>query len=289
MSASWTCSSLIDEHSSTPGQITGPGGCYFLQGGDVKVSVVIPCFNDAVFLKRVLDALHRQSLRPHQIIVVDNNSIDDSAAVASTFPDVDVLHESEQGILPAATTGYNAATGNVIARIDADTLPPTTFIADLSRMWQRISASSPFTPKRVVAATGNATFDWPGRWSRGVSRAYLGAYYATTRSALGHYPLFGTNFSMLTSWWHEVRDIVETTVRDVHDDLHLSFAVRPDETVWYQQDLHVQMDSRALVGIAQLTRRFWRGFRTMGINFRRQSPPVRLAQRGLLKHAGSTP
>ncbi|WP_394281752.1 glycosyltransferase family 2 protein [Corynebacterium sp.] len=255
----------------------------------MKVSVVIPCFNDAVFLKRVLHALHRQSLRPHQIIVVDNNSIDDSVAVASTFPDVEVLHEPEQGILPAATTGYNAATGDVIARIDADTLPPTNFIADLTRMWQQIGASSHFAPKRVVAATGNATFDWPGRWGSVISRAYLGAYYATTRSALGHYPLFGTNFSMLTSWWHDVRGTIDMTVHDIHDDLHLSFAVRPDETVWYQQDLHVQMDSRALVGIAQLTRRFWRGFRTMRINFRRQSPPVRLAQRGLLKHAGSTP
>lgn len=251
------------------------------------VSVVIPCYNDAAFLERALISLSTQTRQPHQVIVVDNNSTDTTSAVAGAFAGVELLYEHKQGILPATTTGYNAATGDVIVRIDADTHPSESFIADITHMWERIFSYNQYAPKKVVAAIGNAKFDNPGLLGRVASRAYMGAYYATTRSALGHYPLFGTNFSMITSWWQDIRASVDTTVQEVHDDLHLSFALRPDETVWFQQDLCVRMDGRALVGWNQLARRFWRGVRTVGINFRHQAPPIRLSQRGLLPGAST--
>lgn len=256
-----------------------------LPDGEVTVSVVIPCYNDAGFLRRVLGALVNQTTRPHEIIVVDNNSTDATRAVAESFGSVAGVQctaEPRQGILPAATTGYDAATGTVIARIDADTLPPPTFIADLTHMWQQIHADNALASKRAVAATGTALFGTPTWYTRLASRAYLGAYYATTGSALGHYPLFGTNFSMLTSWWRDIRADLDTTVEEVHDDLHLSFAIRPEETVWFQRDLTVGMDTRALRGGSQLVRRFRRGFRTMLLNFRMQPPWRRLARRGKL-------
>ncbi|PFG27920.1 glycosyl transferase family protein [Corynebacterium renale] len=253
-----------------------------LPDGEVTVSVVIPCYNDAGFLQRVLGALANQTTRPHQIIVVDNNSTDATRAVAEAFQSAYYITEPRQGIPPAAATGYDAATGTVIVRIDADTLPAPTFIADVTRMWERIHADNVWATKRTVAATGTALFGTPTWYTRLISTAYLGAYYATTGSALGHYPLFGTNFSMLTSWWRDIRTDLDTTVEEVHDDLHLSFAIRPGETVWLQRDLTVEMDTRALRGGAQLVRRFRRGFRTMFLNFRMQPPWRRLAQRGQL-------
>ena len=66
---------------------------------DVKVTVIIPVYNDDKGLADCLEALINQSY-PHEyteIIVVDNGSTDQSIAVAITFPRVTVLEESHPG------------------------------------------------------------------------------------------------------------------------------------------------------------------------------------------------
>lgn len=78
------------------------------------VSVVIPCLNDAAALETCLSSLARQSLQPFEIVVVDNNSTDSSAAVARRFG-ARVVPEPVPGIPAAAATGYDAAQGQIIA------------------------------------------------------------------------------------------------------------------------------------------------------------------------------
>ncbi|NLF92064.1 MAG: glycosyl transferase family A, partial [Corynebacterium marinum] len=51
---------------------------------------------------------------------------------------------------------------------------------------------------------------------------------------------------------------------------------------WFQKDLVVSMDDRALHGIRQVAVRFHRGFYTVLRNWRKHPPHRRLAQRGLL-------
>ncbi len=243
------------------------------------MSVVIPCFNDAVLLRRVLGSLVRQSVPADEIIVVDNNSTDASAAVAREFAGVHVVTEARQGITWAAAAGYDAAQGDLIVRTDADAVVPPDYIAWVHREWE----DAQLRPgNQVVGLTGPAEFELPGRpewFARVVSALYLGAYFLTTGSALGHRPLFGTNCVLSAAWWRSVRGAVSLDDAEVHDDLHLSFAVRPGETVRYAPQLRVRMDGRALRGGRQLVRRFRRGFHTMGLNFKVNPPHRRLLQR----------
>jgi glycosyltransferase involved in cell wall biosynthesis len=97
---------------------------------DHSVSVVIPVKDDAVPLERCLAALARQSVAPLEVVVVDNGSVDDSAGVAARYG-ARVVPEPAPGIPAAAATGYDAALGDVIARCDADTLPPPDWVARL--------------------------------------------------------------------------------------------------------------------------------------------------------------
>lgn len=243
-----------------------------------RISVVIPCYNDAALLRRALDSFAAHEVPADEIIVVDNNSTDASAQVAASFAGVRVVSEPRQGITWAAARGYDEARGDVIVRTDADVVVPADYISGVHAVWDLIDGQG--GEKEVVAVTGAARFDLPQRLSRAVSTMYLGAYYRTTGSALGHYPLFGSNCVLRTAWWRSVRVTHDLTDPEVHDDLHLSFAVRDDETVWYDPRLTVTMDARALRGGAQLLRRFRRGAHTMALNFRRTPPHRRLPQRG---------
>ena len=73
-------------------------------------------------LERCLLALREQRRPADEIIVVDNSSTDDSAAVARRHG-ATVVEERRPGITAAASRGYDAATGDIVARCDAETPP----------------------------------------------------------------------------------------------------------------------------------------------------------------------
>jgi glycosyltransferase involved in cell wall biosynthesis len=91
------------------------------------VSVVIPVFNDADYLEKVLNALHEQDYPPdrYEIIVVDNGSKDRSADVARSAKDVRLLFETDRLGSPysARNRGIEASQGEVIALLDATCRP----------------------------------------------------------------------------------------------------------------------------------------------------------------------
>lgn len=88
----------------------------------LTLSIVIPAYNEESYLKACLTAISRQTVMPDEVIVVDNNSTDKTAQIAASFAFVKLVHENRQGLFFSRQTGMNAATCDVIARIDADTL-----------------------------------------------------------------------------------------------------------------------------------------------------------------------
>ncbi|WP_402376911.1 glycosyltransferase family A protein [Isoptericola rhizosphaerae] len=86
------------------------------------VSVVVPARDDADELDRCLALLAAQSVAPLEVVVVDNASRDATAEVARRWGAV-VVPEPRLGIPAAAAAGYDAARGDVIARLDADSRP----------------------------------------------------------------------------------------------------------------------------------------------------------------------
>jgi glycosyltransferase involved in cell wall biosynthesis len=102
----------------------------------LKVSIVIPVYNEAAQLGACLKALGRQSVRPFEVIVVDNNSTDETVAVARRFDFVTVTSESRQGVIHARSTGFDAARGDIIARIDADSLLPAEWVETVQGVFQ---------------------------------------------------------------------------------------------------------------------------------------------------------
>ena len=91
------------------------------------VSVIIPCYNVAPYLDACLQSVVAQTHRPLEVWIVDNNSIDNTLAIArrwaARYPDwMRVLEEATPGAPAARNRGLAAATGAWVQFLDADDL-----------------------------------------------------------------------------------------------------------------------------------------------------------------------
>lgn len=85
-----------------------------------SISVIVPVFNGGEDLVRCLDALASSSLFPHELIVVDDGSTDESRAAAERFGARVLSTPGRSGPAVARNVGARAATGEVLFFIDAD-------------------------------------------------------------------------------------------------------------------------------------------------------------------------
>lgn len=87
------------------------------------ISVVIPTYNGVHHMYTCLMALRRQSLLPHEVIVVDNASRDDTQAlITQQFPEVNFIQLPTNRLFTGAcNTGMRAASGEAIALLNNDT------------------------------------------------------------------------------------------------------------------------------------------------------------------------
>src|ERR1700722_13666836 len=100
----------------------------------VKLSIVVIAYNEEEYLRQCLEAIKQQLYPPEEVIVVNNNSTDKTVKIAQSFPFVKLIHEKEQGMIPARNAGFDAAKGDLLARIDADTRPPVDWVVRVHKI-----------------------------------------------------------------------------------------------------------------------------------------------------------
>ncbi len=113
----------------------------------VKVSIVIPAYNEEKWIGKTLAAALAQDYSNFEIIVVDNASTDTTAGVVRSFSDprLTLVSEPRKGLLYAREAGRKAATGDIVAQLDADCLPKKDWISN---------ATEYFDDPKIIAVTG---------------------------------------------------------------------------------------------------------------------------------------
>jgi glycosyltransferase involved in cell wall biosynthesis len=97
------------------------------------VSVIMPVYNGARYLRAALDSVLAQTLPAAEIVVVDDGSTDDTPRILADLGDaVRVVRRENGGPGAARNTGMALATSPAIAFFDADDLWPTTALATLA-------------------------------------------------------------------------------------------------------------------------------------------------------------
>jgi GT2 family glycosyltransferase len=86
-----------------------------------RVSVVIPSWNGRRWIGATIDSVLRQTLPAHEVIVVDDGSIDGTAEyLQGAYPSVQVVRQANAGVSAARNRGVACATGEWVAFLDAD-------------------------------------------------------------------------------------------------------------------------------------------------------------------------
>ena len=96
------------------------------------VSVIVPIYNAAPFLRETLDSIVASTYRPIEVVMVDDGSHDDSLTIAQSYckqyTECQVIAQDNKGVSAARNTAIKAAKGTYILPVDADDKIADTFI-----------------------------------------------------------------------------------------------------------------------------------------------------------------
>ena len=182
----------------------------------LTLTIVIPAYNEERHLAECLDAIARQTVKPDEVIVVDNNSTDRTAEIARKYPFVKVLHESKQGFTPPRNRGFNAATGDIIGRINADAILVSNWV-------EHIKAD--FAADEKLGGVSGVSISELLPW-RGIRSTLWARVYFALSDAYFRLPvLWGANMAIRRDVWLAVRADACPDDRLVHDDIDLSLLI----------------------------------------------------------------
>jgi glycosyltransferase involved in cell wall biosynthesis len=196
----------------------------------LTLSLVIPVFDEEGYLEACLSAIANQTLMPDEVIVVNNGSTDRTAALAKQFRFVKLIQEPRRGVIFARNRGFNAARGQIIGRIDADTILPP-------RWTEKIKTA--FEDKTITAVTGPVSYyDMPfpqvNHFPDHLMRSSI--YNWSPKSPF----LFGSNMAIRKTAWNGIRKEL-CSHQNIHEDLDLAVHL-------YLRGQKILYDKRLLAG-----------------------------------------
>jgi len=113
-------------------------------------SVIIPAFNEEYYIGKCIKSLKEQDYEGEfEIIVVDNGSTDGTRRVVESFG-VKVVEEKKRGISFATNAGVKAATGEIFAFSDADTILPPDWLSKINKIFN--------SDEKIIAVGGPHLF-----------------------------------------------------------------------------------------------------------------------------------
>lgn len=180
-----------------------------------SVSIIIPVFNEEDYIGPCLDAIAAQSVPPLEVIIVDNNCTDNTIAIARKYPHVRVVKEPIQGRTVSRNRGFNAAKGDILGRIDADSIVMKDWV-------QRLQADFADPSVGGVAGLGSTRTVvgikiYSTLWSR--------LYFMTVQSLHGIVSTWGANMAIRRSAWQHIKHNTAPNGSRVHEDQDVAYAL----------------------------------------------------------------
>lgn len=178
----------------------------------MKVTVIVPVYNEEKYISQCLKALTNQTESPDEIIVVNNNSSDQTVELVKQY-NVKIVDEKQQGMSYARTRGFNEAEGDIIARCDADSIAPTNWIA-------RIKYD--FSTYKIDAVSGPIEM-----YDFAVVKPFVSNLYFLFLKIFhqGHETLLGPNMAITKNVWNKIKDDVCLDNTKVHEDIDMAIHI----------------------------------------------------------------
>ena len=130
--------------------------------GGPSVSVVVCSYNGAATLRDCLEGLAEQTYRDYEVIVVNDGSTDDTSRIAGEY-DVRLIESENRGLSRARNTGLAAASGDIVAYIDADARPDDEWLSFLAARFAARHDGAVGGPICPGPAPARSRGQWPTR------------------------------------------------------------------------------------------------------------------------------
>lgn len=219
---------VMVSESSTMEEGTEPTMDLLAESKAPTLSVVVPAFDEEDTIAACLERLTTQADCIAEIVVVDNNSTDRTAEIvrdlARRHPTIRLIHEAEQGLVYARNAGMDAATGDLIARIDSDTMVGDDwsrtivdfFTADLDHNWS------------ALCGRGEA-YDVPmsGRFDKWKIKLHPLGDRGPSDEVKEIPVLYGSNMVVRREVWNRIRTRVSMR-RDIFEDVDMGLCILDD-------------------------------------------------------------
>lgn len=185
------------------------------------LSLAIPAYNEAETIGWLLDSLLTELADIEEIIVVDNNSTDETADIVAGFyskiPQLRMIKETKRGVIAARNAGFEVATGDIIGRLDADARAKPGWAAAVRNFFATADES-------IGAGTGFFDqYDMPLQF---IHKKLLDIAFDQAQKNNGDVPsLFGANMAVRASTWKQIRPLL-LEQNGIFDDLDITLCVK---------------------------------------------------------------
>ena len=202
----------------------------------MKVSVVIPVYNEEKYIKNCLDSLMKQKEMPDEIIVVDNNCTDKTISIVKKFEGITVIQEKKQGISPARNKGFNSAKYEIIARCDADSILPDNWIKNIKETFSKNGQIVGFTSSIIF-------YDLPI-----INKSDLPSdiFHYVSKIILGFPSFVGPSMAIRKNIWSKVRNEICTNDKEVHEDIDLAIHIKKYGEIFFEPNVVVKISGRRI-------------------------------------------
>lgn len=202
----------------------------------MKVSVVIPVYNEEKYIRNCLDSLMKQEEKPDEIIVVDNNCTDETISIVKEFKRITIIQEKKQGITPTRNKGFNSAKYDIIARCDADSILPINWVKDIKKTFSKND--------QIVGFTNSIVFyDLPI-----VNKSNLPSdiFYYVSKIILGFPSFVGPSMAITKKAWLKVKKELCTDDKNVHEDIDLAIHIKKYGGIFFEPNVITQISGRRI-------------------------------------------
>jgi len=185
----------------------------------LKFSLIIPVYNEERHIRACLDAVADQTVKPDEVIVVDNNCRDKTIEIADEYDFVTVITETKQGRAHARNAGFNKATGDIIGRVDADSRIATDWVERVKAQFEDLSLDG-------ITGLGKTVF-LPGINSL-KSKILSRSYFWFVHAGFNTITMWGANMAIRRSAWEKVKNDVCMDDKQAHEDQDISLWMAAD-------------------------------------------------------------
>ncbi len=198
-----------------------------------RLSIIVPAYNEEKYIALTLKAIAAQEYKNIEVIVVDNNSKDRTVEKAKEFK-VRVVTEKKQGITHARQCGFAHATGEIVAKVDADTRLPKHWATRIMQEFDR--------RPNIVGVSGLPEFTEEGKFLRIVSKISFILTIYSIRLLFGHFQLVGSNCAVRKSAIQNITPHFDDSM--VHEDIDLACHIEKRGKIVFLSSLTVSTSAR---------------------------------------------